>query len=244
MNDHKKVAVVTGANGGIGREVVLELLECGYDVICWGRRIPEDAVEGAEYVVCDVSIPSAVTGAVEHLASTRGRVDVLVTSAAILRTAPVHLMSDELWDEVLTTNLTGVFRACRAVLPFMLKQASGSIVNLSSVHAVATVPGTGAYAATKGGIVSFSRQLAVEYADHGIRSNSVIIGSVDTKMSTEHGQQLDRDNVSVAAPEGLIGRMAHPREIAKAVAFLAGGGSSFVNGSAFTVDGGLTSLLM
>lgn len=244
MNERKKVAVVTGANGGIGREVVLELLERGYDVVCWGRRIPDDAVPGAEYVVCDVSVPSAVAGAVERLTSTRGRVDVLVTSAAILRTAPVHLMSDELWDEVLSTNLTGAFRACRAVLPFMIDQGSGSIVNLSSVHAVATVPGTGAYAATKGGIVSFSRQLAVEYANHGIRSNSVVIGSVDTKMSAEHGDQLARDNVTVLAPDGSIGRMAHPREIAKAVAFLAGDGASFVNGSAFTVDGGLTSLLM
>lgn len=238
------VAVVTGANGGIGREIVIDLLGRGYTVVCWGRRVPDDAVPGAHHVVCDVSDSAAVSSAADRLRAEQGRVDTLVTSAAILQTAPLHEMSDQLWADVIATNLTGVFHACRAVLPLMIEQRSGSIVNLSSVHAVATVPGTGAYAATKGGIISLSRQIAVEYADVGIRSNSVIVGSVDTKMSTQHGSQLARDRVSVTPPAGAVGRMARPEEIARTVAFLAGDDASFVSGSAFTVDGGLTSLLM
>lgn len=239
-----RVAVVTGAGGGIGRAIVAELGDRGWSVVCWVRRIPENPVPGARYVRCDVTDTASVTDAVEQLITEHGRVDALITSAAILRTAPLHEMTDELWDAVLETNLSGVFRSCRAVLPAMIAAGSGSIVNLSSVHAVATVPGTGAYAATKGAIIALSRQLAVEYADAGIRSNSVVVGSVDTAMSTQHGEQLARDGVSVSAPAGALGRMAAPEEIARAVAFLVGDDASFVTGSAFTVDGGITSVLM
>ncbi|WP_167132619.1 SDR family NAD(P)-dependent oxidoreductase [Paramicrobacterium chengjingii] len=235
---------MTGAGGGIGREVVVDFVNRGYSVLCWGRHPPIDRVAGADYVVCDVSDPVSVENATLGLRTRYKRVDVLVTSAAILKTMPLHRMTDDVWNEMISINLTGVFRACRAVLPFMIEQGGGSIVNLSSVHAIATVPGTGAYAATKGGIISLSRQIAVEYADHGIRSNSLVVGSVDTAMSTLHGEELTRDSVTVVVPEGTIGRMADPREIARAVAFLAGDDASFVNGAAFTVDGGLTSRLM
>jgi NAD(P)-dependent dehydrogenase (short-subunit alcohol dehydrogenase family) len=239
-----RVAVVTGANGGIGRAIVEAFVGGGIRTVCWVRRMPEAPVSGADYDICDVVDTGSIHGATERLADRHGRVDILVTSAAVLRTGPLHAMSDELWDDVIATNLTGVFRACRAVLPFMIAQRSGSIVNLSSVHAVATVPGTAAYAAAKGGIVSLSRQIAVEYADHGIRSNSVVIGSVDTAMSTLHGEELKRDNVSLKPPSGAVGRMARPEEIARAVSFLSDDAASFVTGAAFTVDGGLTSRLM
>jgi NAD(P)-dependent dehydrogenase (short-subunit alcohol dehydrogenase family) len=240
----ERVALVTGGSGGIGRAIVEALLAEGYVVVSVGRSLPAEPVPDAHYRVADVSIAAEIDAAVEWTVGEFGRIDTLVTSAAILRTSPVHLMTEELWDQVIDINLKGVFLACRAVLPTMIAAGSGSIVNLSSVHAVATVPGTGAYAATKGAIVSFSRQLAVEYADAGIRSNSVVIGSVDTEMTVTHRKAIERDNVVVTTMHGAIGRMAQPEEIAKAVVFLAGDASSFVTGSAMTVDGGLLSRLM
>lgn len=239
-----RVAVVSGAGGGIGAAIVADLVATGWAVVGLVRRVPEARVDDVDYRLCDVSDTSSVDSVFAGVRETYGRIDGLVTSAAILRTAPLHRMDDELWEDVIDVNLGGVFRCCRAVLPTMIEQRRGSIVNLSSVHAVATVPGTGAYAASKGAIVSLSRQLAVEYADDGIRANSVVIGSVDTKMSEEHGRALARDSVHVDPPEGAVGRMAAPAEIARAVRFLLSDDASFVTGAAMTVDGGLTSRLM
>ena len=239
-----RVAVVTGAAGGIGRAVVEDLIDAGYEVAGLVRSHPSDAVAGAVYEVADVADSAQVDAAIAGVLDRFGRIDVLVTTAAVLRSAPIHETTDELWDEVISINLRGVFLSCRAVLPAMIAAHSGSIINLSSVHAIATVSGTGAYAATKGAIVSLSRQLAVEYADAGIRANSLIVGSVDTKMTDLHRELLERDGVSLTPPTGAIGRMAQPVEIAKAVRFLAGDDSSFVTGSALTIDGGLLSVLM
>lgn len=239
-----RVAVVSGATGGIGEAIVADLAAAGWAVVGLVRRTPEVRVEGVDYRLCDVSDSQSVEAAFDQVRAAHGRIDGLVTSAAILRTAPLHRMDDQLWGDVIDVNLGGVFRCCRAVLPLMIEQQRGSIVNLSSVHAVATVPGTGAYAASKGAIVSLSRQLAVEYADDGIRANSLIIGSVDTNMSEEHGRALARDSVRVDPPAGAVGRMAQPAEIATAVRFLLSDDASFVTGAAMTVDGGLTSRLM
>jgi NAD(P)-dependent dehydrogenase (short-subunit alcohol dehydrogenase family) len=240
----KPVAIVTGGSGGIGNAIVAALVDEGYEVASIGRSVSTGGLSAARYLVADVAKAAEIEDAVAEIAGEFGRIDALVTSAAILRTAPVHEMSEELWDDVVDINLKGVFLACRAVLPHMLEAGSGSIVNLSSVHAVATVPGTGAYAATKGAIVSFSRQMAVEYADNGIRVNSVVIGSVDTEMTVTHKNAIERDRVIVTPPPGMVGRMAQPKEIANAVAFLVGPQSSFMTGSALTVDGGLLSRLM
>jgi NAD(P)-dependent dehydrogenase (short-subunit alcohol dehydrogenase family) len=239
-----RVAIVTGAAGGIGRAIVVDLVANGYAVVGIGRTAPGSPVAGASFEVADVSVAAEVERAIANTLDRFGRIDVLVTSAAILKTGPIHTMDESLWDEVMDINLKGVFLCCRAVLPAMIAAGRGSIVNLSSVHAVATIAGTAAYAATKGAIVSLSRQLAVEYADSGIRSNSIVVGSVDTAMSTAHGEAIARDGVVVGAVTGRLGRMGQPEEIATAVRFLAGDDSSFLTGAALTVDGGLLSRLM
>jgi meso-butanediol dehydrogenase/(S,S)-butanediol dehydrogenase/diacetyl reductase len=238
------VAVVTGAAGGIGTAIARDLLGRGYDVTGWVHRTPADPIAGVTYQRVDVASPDAVAATRDALLARTGRIDALVTSAAVLRTGPLHELSDDTWEQVIGVNLTGVFLSMRAVLPTMLARGSGAIVNLSSVHALATVPGTAAYAATKGAIVALTREAAVEYADAGIRCNSVVVGSVDTAMSDSHGEQLARDGVRVDPPRGAVGRMARPEEIATAVAYLLGPDASFVTGSAFVVDGGLTSRLM
>jgi NAD(P)-dependent dehydrogenase (short-subunit alcohol dehydrogenase family) len=239
-----QVAVVTGAGGGIGTAIARELVARGYAVVGWVRTPPADPVAGVDYRSLDIASAADVAAARDDLLSRHGRIDALVTSAAVLRTGPLHELDDATWREVVDINLTGVFLSMRAVLPTMLAQHSGSIVNLSSVHAVATVPGTSAYAATKGAIVSLSREVAVEYADFGIRCNSVVVGSVDTAMSDAHGEQIARDGFRVTPPGGAVGRMAQPEEIAGAVAYLLSPDASFVTGSAMVVDGGLSSRLM
>jgi NAD(P)-dependent dehydrogenase (short-subunit alcohol dehydrogenase family) len=181
-----------------------------------------------------------VKNTVDHF----GRLDAVITTAGIVRSAPIHETSDELWEEVLSVNLGGVFRVCRAALPHLMAAGGGSIVNLSSVHAEATFAGTGAYAASKGAIISLSRQIAVEYADFGIRCNALVVGGVQTKMSDTHLELISRDAIKIHPPEGALGRAARPTEIASAVRFLCSSDSSFVTGSAMRIDGGLLSHLM
>lgn len=238
------VAIVTGGSGGIGAAIVRDLRDHDYRVAAIVRQSPPAPEPGASYLIADVSRADEVDVAVAQVVDEWGRIDALVTTAAVLRSAPIHETSEALWDEVMGINLKGVFLSCRAVLPTMIARGSGSIVNLSSVHAIATIKGTGAYAASKGGIVSLSRQLAVEYADDGIRANALIVGSVDTAMTELHKDLIARDGISLNPPQGRIGRMAQPDEIAKAVRFLVTGDSSFVTGSAMTIDGGLLSVLM
>lgn len=117
-------------------------------------------------------------------------------------------------------------------------------MNISSVHAYATVPRLAAYAASKGAVVSLSRQMALDYADDGIRVNAVIVGSVETEMGEQHGAAMARDGVVVAASTGAVGRTAQPVELARAVLFLASPDASFVTGAPIIVDGGLLARLM
>lgn len=244
MTSAGRVAIVTGGSGGIGRAIVSELVDDGYSVVSIGRSMPADGVPDATYEVADVSVAATVERAVRNTVDRLGRIDALITSAAILRAAPIHETSEEMWDEVMGINVKGTFLACRAVLPTMLAAGSGAILNLSSVHAEATIAGTGAYAASKGAIVSLSRQMAVEYTDQGVRVNSLIVGSVDTSMSAAHLAAIERDGVVINPPSGRVGRMARPEEIAKAARFLLSDDSSFISGSAIRIDGGLLSSLM
>lgn len=245
MNDTRQpAAIVTGGSGGIGSAIAEDLAAHGYSVTSLVRRAPTDPKPSVSYVVADVAIADAVEAATASVVAQSGSVEVLVTTAAVLRTAPIHETTEELGDELMDVNLKGVFHACRAVLPYMIAASKGSIVNLSSVHAVASIPGTGAYAATKGAIISLSKQLAMEYADHGVRVNAVVVGSVDTAMTDLHRDLIKRAGVVTKPPPGQVGRVARPEEIAAAVRFLVGNESSFITGTAITVDGGLLSRLM
>jgi NAD(P)-dependent dehydrogenase (short-subunit alcohol dehydrogenase family) len=116
-------------------------------------------------------------------------------------------------------------------------------VNISSVHAIATVPRLAAYAASKGAVLALSRQMALDYADDGIRVNAVVVGGVDTQMSAEHGVAMARDGITVAPGTGAIGRTAQPAEVARAVAFLASPESSFLTGAPLIADGGMLARL-
>jgi NAD(P)-dependent dehydrogenase (short-subunit alcohol dehydrogenase family) len=154
-------------------------------------------------------------------------------------------ISDAEWDATIGVNLTGVFRVCRAGLPALRRAGGGSVVNIASVHAVATAPGLADYAASKGAVLSLSRQLALDYAVDGIRVNALIVGSVNTRMSQPVFE-------AAGGPEALglsfdaraIPRVGQPVEIADVIAFLISDASSFITGSGLIADGGMLAKLM
>ena len=141
-------------------------------------------------------------------------------------------------------NLTAVFRVCRASLPELRKAGGGSIVNVASVHALATIPGVPAYAASKGAVLAFSRQLALDYAADLIRVNALIVGSVATRMTLAGVEAAGgAENIGLSFDRRAVGRIADPAEVARTIAFLLSDNSSFVTGSGLVLDGGMTARL-
>jgi NAD(P)-dependent dehydrogenase (short-subunit alcohol dehydrogenase family) len=249
-----RVALVTGGTAGIGRAVVERFARDGAAVVATGRREDRgrDLVNAmgaagldVSYEQGDMSVSADCRRAVAVTVERHGRLDIVVNNAAILQATSVEETTDEAWDEVLRANLTSVFLVSKAAIPHLRAAGGGSIVNFASVHAQATVVRLAAYAAAKGGVVALSRQMAHDLVADRIRVNAVVIGGVATEMSALHGRLLGNDMPSegFVIDESKLGRTARPEEIAGAVRFLVGPDASFVNGSAFVVDGGMLAKL-
>jgi NAD(P)-dependent dehydrogenase (short-subunit alcohol dehydrogenase family) len=239
----RRVAIVTGGAGGIGTALVGVLCDHGYEVA--SLDIAQGSVPGAAInLLADVSSAPSVDEAVATVLDRYGRVDVVINNAAILSTQSIEQIDEAEWDRVMAVNVKSAFLMSRATIPALRSGGGGSIVNVSSVHGVAAMPTSAAYAASKGALIALSRQMAVDYADDKIRVNSVVVGRVRTPMSEAHTAAMNRDPQSVPRLFGELGRAAAPVEVARAIAFLVSSEASFITGSSFVLDGGLLARLM
>ena len=239
-----KVALVTGGSRGIGRAIVERLAGDGVDVVFFYRdnagaaREVIDAVTAAggkaEAMQVDVADANAVTAAVDQLIASRGRVDVLVNNAGIVRDNLLALLDDADIRTVLDTNIGGVFNVTRAVVPHMISKRSGRIINLSSVAAEKGGRGQSNYAASKGAINAFTRAMAVELASRKISVNCVSPGVIETEMS-QKVRDLAGDDVKARI---LLRRYGQAQDVAHAVWFLASRFADYITGEVLHVDGG------
>ena len=239
-----KVALVTGGSRGIGRAIVERLAGDGVDVVFFYRGNAEaarevvDAVTSAggkaEAMQVDVADAAAVAAAVEQVIASRGRIDVLVNNAGVVRDNLLALLSDEDIRTVLDTNIGGVFNVTRAVVPHMISKRSGRIVNLSSVAGEKGGRGQSNYAASKGAINAFTRAMAVELASRKITVNCVAPGVIETEMS-QQVRDLAGDEVKARI---LLRRYGQAQDVAHAVWFLASRFADYITGEVLHVDGG------
>ena len=231
-----KTALVTGASRGIGRAIAAELARAGASVVLGYRSGAEEAEQlaaelGGRALQADVSDPAEAKRLVEEA----GDVDVLVNNAGVTRDGLLLRMSDEDWRTVLDTNLGGVFHTCRAAARGMMKRRGGAIVNISSVVGLHGNPGQTNYAAAKAGIIGFTKSLARELGNRGVRANVVAPGYVETRLTEELPDELK----GLMLQNTPLGRFGAPEDVAGAVRFLCSDESAFITGEVVLVDGGL-----
>ncbi len=249
MATHTPSAIVTGSAGGIGEATARALAKRGYRVAIADLRL--DAAEqtasamqaeglSAHAVLLDVTSPQSVQAAIEKLMSAWGRIDVLVNNAGIESSRPFLELSLDEYERVMRVNTTGVWICCRAVIPVMQRQGSGSIVNVSSVAGQrgGGLLGTAAYATSKGATIALTKALAREFGKSGIRVNAVAPSLTMTALAQRQLDELAPATLERVIAMTPIGRAAQPHEIAAVIAFLACDEASFVTGHVYNVDGG------
>jgi 3-oxoacyl-[acyl-carrier protein] reductase len=231
-----KHALVTGASRGIGKAIALELGNAGASVVV-GYRSGRDEAEavasecGGRAIQADVANPDEAARLVEE----SGDLDVLVNNAGLTRDGLIARMPDEDWRDVLETNLSAVFYTCRAVARSMMKRRSGSIVNVSSIVGLHGNPGQTNYAASKAGLIGFTKSLARELGSRGVRANVIAPGYVSSRLTDE----ISEDMRSLMLQNTPLGRFGEPEDVAGAVRFLCSDEAAFITGEVLLVDGGL-----
>jgi meso-butanediol dehydrogenase / (S,S)-butanediol dehydrogenase / diacetyl reductase len=248
-----KTAVVTGAASGIGRATAIQLAKDGYAVALVDideSRMTEtlDLIESSSAVAkafpADVCDPHQLGVMVREVLTSLGSPELLVNVAGIAVAATVLDTSDQDWNRVINTNLTGPFLLTRAVLPLMLDGGSGVIVNVASVAGAVGIPARAAYCASKAGLVGLTRAVAADYASRGVRCVAICPGTVETEwvdriISADGDPESTRKRM---ADRQLDGRMGTPEEIAATIAFIASDDGRFFNGASVVVDGGMTAV--
>ncbi len=231
-----KTALVTGGSRGIGRAIAVELARGGASVVV-GYRSGRDEAEAVAAEIGGRAVQADVSSAEDaaRLVGEAGDVDILVNNAGLTRDGLLARMSDDDWRTVIETNLSSVFYTCRAVTRPMMKKRAGSIVNVSSIVGVHGNWGQTNYAASKAGIIGFTKSLARELGSRGVRANVVAPGYIQTAL-TEVLPEEAREAMLTNTP---LGRLGEPADVAGAVRFLCSDEASFVTGEVLLVDGGL-----
>jgi 2-dehydro-3-deoxy-D-gluconate 5-dehydrogenase len=243
-----KVAIVTGGNGGIGLGMARGLAEAGADIVIVGRNeaksnaaVDDIKQRGAKAisVVADVTDKAAVDAMVELVTRELGRIDILVNNAGINIRKPPQALSLEEWDRVISTNLTSAFLCSQAVYPVMKAAGGGKIINIGSMMSIFGASFAPAYAASKGGIVQFTRSCACAWAADNIQANAVLPGWIDTDLTKRGRAEIEglHDKVLARTPAARWGAIA---DFAGVAVFLASSASDFVTGTAIPVDGGFS----
>lgn len=252
MRLQNKVAIITGAASGIGRATAIVFAREGAKVVIADiqehSRLDTETPPTVEamraaggeaiFVKTDVTQRAEVEAMVDETLRRYGRVDILVNSAGIFIRNPITEVSDEEWERVMNLNLRGYFYTCRRVVPEMLKQGGGKIVNMSSIHGIRGTGTAVTYCASKGAVENFTRQLAVEYGRQRIYVNALAPGTIKTAMSKPF-----RENPALLADyerHTLLPRLGEPEDVANCALFLASHESDFVHGHTLVCDGGWT----
>ncbi len=245
-----KVAIVTGAGGGVGKAISKRLSSEGCKVIMLGRdrtKLQKAASEignkkNTMTVIADITKEAEVLSAIDQTINSFDKIDILVNNAGIINDpTPFHEMSEDQWDDLVKTNLFGMFRMTKAVIPMMMKDGEGgSIVNISSVLGIRSIPRVplSVYAVTKAGVIMFTRSIAVEYGQYKIRCNCVAPSTIRSSIIEPYLQDEEAKKLLESTfPLHVIGE---PEDISGAVAYLCSDDSKWVTGTVMMVDGGLS----
>jgi NAD(P)-dependent dehydrogenase (short-subunit alcohol dehydrogenase family) len=239
-----KIAIVTGAAHGIGSAIAELFAEAGArvaiaDIDAEAGSAVAAALSGSIFVRADVSVASDVEALVAAAAGIAGRIDVLCNNAAYL--GPSHAAAeatDEEWEQSFRVSLLGAQRLIAAVLPYMIRQQGGSIINISSVQGLVGARNSAAYTSMKHALIGLTRSVAYDYGPQNVRVNAICPGAIQTRTSPKPGEELYQRQVS----KTFLGRVGMPSEVAYAALFLASDASSYITGAALPVDGGWTAM--
>ena len=240
-----KVALITGASRGIGREVAIEMAKAGADIVInyIGDVTLAEEVQGqiqalgrkAVIIEADVSNTKAVEGLFEKAVAEFSRIDILVNNAGITRDNLLARMKEEDWDAVMSVNLKSMFNCSKSALKYMMKQRYGRIINISSVVGVMGNAGQATYAAAKAGALGLTKSIAKEVASRNITVNAVAPGFIDTEMTANLPEKV-KEEMLAGVP---IKRLGLPLDIANAIIFLASDNASYITGQTLHIDGGM-----